>query len=177
MEGKVVIKKHKVHPEAKLQGYTTKGDAGFDLKVVEDVVTGPRQRVLLRTELKAEIPYGYEMQKRPRSGISLKTPLFIANSPGKTDSNSRGETFTIVFKASGEPNKVEKETRIAQGVVQKVEQVLHVKPNEPFKRMSREGTVQQRDKKINCPDGCYLMKYEFGENYSKSKYSADIKKL
>lgn len=90
------IKIRKLHADATVPIYATDGAAGFDLEAVEDAVIAPGETALVRTGLAFEIPEGYEMQIRPRSGISLRTKLRIANSPGTVDADFRGEVGVIV---------------------------------------------------------------------------------
>jgi dUTP pyrophosphatase len=98
MVAKVKIKR--LHPDAVVPKYATPGSAGFDLVAIEDVIIEPGKTKLVRTGLAFEIPDGFEMQIRPRSGISLKTPLRIANSPGTIDSDFRGEVGIIVWNGA-----------------------------------------------------------------------------
>ena len=85
-----------LHPEAIIPRYARHGDAGFDLYSTKDVIIEPGETRLIPTGLAFEIPTGYEMQIRPRSGISLKTKLRVANSPGTIDSGYRGEVKVII---------------------------------------------------------------------------------
>lgn len=126
MRKKITLKWLKVHPEAQIPQYNYKGDAGFDFVVVEKVVLLPGQRKIARTGLKVEIPEGYELQIRPRSGMSLNSPLLIANSPGTIDSNYRGEIGIILYNSSNRQYVVKKGTRIAQGVVVELPEVTHI---------------------------------------------------
>ena len=130
----------KCHPDAVLPTYAHDGDAGMDLYAVENTVIDPGQTALVRTGLKMAIPYGYEVQIRPRSGISYKTLLRIPNAPGTIDCGYRDEVCVIMHNASdthhhdaGGPftvndkgckhgtYKIHKGDRIAQMVVAKVE--------------------------------------------------------
>ena len=72
------------------------GDAGMDICAAEDTTIMPGQTVLIPTGLKFAVPPGYEMQVRPRSGISLNTALRLPNSPGTIDSGYRGEVGVIM---------------------------------------------------------------------------------
>lgn len=90
------VKIRKLHADAVIPQYATDGAAGFDLVAIEDVIIAPGETKLVRTGLAFEIPHGYEMQIRPRSGISLKTKLRIANAPGTIDSDFRGEVGVII---------------------------------------------------------------------------------
>jgi dUTP pyrophosphatase len=92
---KVPVKIKKLHPDAVIPQYAHKGDSGFDLVAVEDVLIWMGETVLVPTGLAFEVPRGYEMQIRPRSGISLKTGLRIPNAPATIDSGFRGEVKVI----------------------------------------------------------------------------------
>lgn len=90
------VKIHLLSDNAVLPSYAHEGDAGFDLSSTIDATIFPGETVLIPTGLAFEIPYGYELQIRPRSGISVKTNLRIANSPATIDSGYRGEVMVIV---------------------------------------------------------------------------------
>ncbi len=92
----VTVKVKKLHPDAVIPVYAHEGDAGFDLVAVENVLITPGGSELIPTGLAFEIPLGYEMQIRPRSGISGKTKLRIPNAPGTVDSCYRGEIKVIL---------------------------------------------------------------------------------
>lgn len=83
-----------------LPSYARQGDAGMDVCAAEDILIGPGETVIVPTGLKLAIPEGYEIQVRPRSGISYKTPLRISNSPGTIDSGYRDELGIIVSNNS-----------------------------------------------------------------------------
>lgn len=76
--------------------YTHIGDAGIDIRALEDYDILPGETKLIKTGIKIAIPQGYEIQVRPRSGLSLKTKMRVANSPGTIDSNYRGEVGIII---------------------------------------------------------------------------------
>ena len=108
-----------------LPAYAKEGDAGMDVRAAEPVEIKPRETVLIPTGLKVAIPDGYEIQVRPRSGLSLKTPLRLANAPGTIDAGYRDEICIIIQNTSEEmPYKIEKVDRIAQFVLQKVPKIL-----------------------------------------------------
>ncbi len=91
----------KVHIEVCREGvslpvYANIGDAGMDIRAAEDTKLVPGETKVIPTGLKVAIPEGYELQVRPRSGLSLKTPLRIANAPGTIDSGYRGEIGVII---------------------------------------------------------------------------------
>lgn len=80
--------------------YANEGDAGMDIVAAEDVIIGPGCTKLVPTGIKAAIPPGYEIQIRPRSGLSLNTPLRIPNSPGTVDCGFRDEIKVIIENTS-----------------------------------------------------------------------------
>lgn len=90
----------KCHTDAVLPTYAHEGDAGMDLYSTEDIIIRPGETVLIPTGLKMAIPYGYEVQIRPRSGISLNTPLRIPNAPGTIDCGYRDEVCVIMHNSS-----------------------------------------------------------------------------
>ena len=83
-----------------LPEYANPGDAGMDVYAAEEVLIHPGETVIVPTGLKLAIPEGYEIQVRPRSGISLKTPLRLSNSPGTIDSGYRVEMGIIISNMS-----------------------------------------------------------------------------
>ncbi len=83
-----------------LPKYANEGDAGMDVYAAEEVTIQPGETVVVPTGLKLAIPVGYEIQVRPRSGLSLKTPIRIPNSPGTIDSGYRDELGIIVNNSS-----------------------------------------------------------------------------
>lgn len=111
-----------LHKNAMIPTYGSKNAAGFDLHLVEDVMVRSNQTKVLPTGLSVEIPVGYEIQIRPRSGTSLKTKLRITNSPGTIDADYRGEVGIIVENTGSEVIVLKKGDRIAQGVLTAVEQ-------------------------------------------------------
>ncbi|MGI6587677.1 MAG: dUTP diphosphatase [Peptococcia bacterium] len=112
------------HAEAKMPCYARRGDAGMDVYAVEDTLVKPGQTVVVRTGLKVALPLGYELQIRPRSGLSLQTPLRVANSPGTIDAGYRDELGIIMHNTSLEKGcQIKKGERVAQLVLQKVPQI------------------------------------------------------
>lgn len=127
------IKIKKLNKDAIIPMYATKGAAGFDLASMDDVLIRPGETVLIDTGLVFEIPDGYEMQIRPRSGLSLKTGLRINNAPGTIDSDFLDSVKIImsnVSKTSFDLQYIKKGQRIAQGVICPVKQVTFVEVEE-----------------------------------------------
>lgn len=81
----------------------------------------PLQRILVPTGLYVEIPAGYEIQVRPRSGLAIKHGITCLNSPGTIDADYRGEIKIILINLSSEEQVINPGDRIAQMIVQKVE--------------------------------------------------------
>ncbi len=104
-----------------LPSYSTKGSAGMDIRAaVENEIILEKGKVgLIPTNLSVEIPQGYEIQVRPRSGLALKHGIGILNSPGTIDSDYRGEIKIIMMNFSEENFVIKRGERIAQLVVSK----------------------------------------------------------
>lgn len=108
-----------------MPAYETLGAAGMDLRAnLENPITiAGGARAMIPTGLYVEIPVGYEMQVRPRSGLAAKKGITVLNSPGTIDSDYRGEICVILYNSSTEPFVVESGERIAQAVVARYERV------------------------------------------------------
>lgn len=115
----------KLNPNVKLPSYMTDGAAGADVYAFlpESVTIAPGQRVKIPTGLFLEIPYGFEVQVRPRSGLALKKGITVLNAPGTIDSDFRGEVQIILINLGDEIQVIEPEERIAQFVLSKVEPI------------------------------------------------------
>ena len=104
---------------AKMPTYARKGDAGVDLYPLENAFIAPRAKgVLIKTGISMEIPEGFELQVRPKSGNSIKTPLRVVL--GTVDSGYRGEIGIIIDNLSNKVIKVSKDKALAQGVFSKI---------------------------------------------------------
>lgn len=84
------------HSDAVRPAYAKMGDAGMDVYAVEDITIAPGETVIVPTGIKVALPLGYEFEVRPRSGLSVKTPLRVANAPGTIDSGYRDEIGVII---------------------------------------------------------------------------------
>lgn len=113
-------------PEFELPFYATEGAAGADIRASlpekKSLVVKKGQRLLVPTGISMEIPLGFEVQVRPRSGLSLKSPLMIVNAPGTIDCDYRGEVNIIVGNFGDEDYVIEHGLRIAQLVLAPVTQ-------------------------------------------------------
>jgi dUTP pyrophosphatase len=106
-----------------LPQYATKGSSGMDIRASLDIVVTlqPLERMLIPTGLFVEIPTGYEIQIRPRSGLAIKQGITCLNTPGTIDSDYRGEIKIILINLSSEEQVINQGDRIAQMIVQKTE--------------------------------------------------------
>ena len=102
--------------------YAHPGDAGMDVRSVENVTLAPGARALVRTGLVLMLPPDAEAQVRPRSGLALKHGVTVLNTPGTIDAGYRGEVGVILINLGAEPFVVEKGMKIAQLVVVPVAQ-------------------------------------------------------
>lgn len=110
--------------------YATEGAAGADIRASipekSSIIIKPGERVLVPTGLSMEIPLGYEIQVRPRSGLSLKSSLMVVNSPGTIDCDYRGEVNIIIGNFGAADYVIEHGLRIAQLVISPVLQAKFV---------------------------------------------------
>jgi dUTP pyrophosphatase len=97
-----------------LPRYATEHSAGLDVCAAEDLVLEPGQRHAVATGFAIEIPHGYEVQVRPRSGLALKHGITCLNTPGTIDSDYRGEVKVILANLGAEPFPIVRGERIAQ---------------------------------------------------------------
>ncbi len=98
------------------------GSSGLDIRaaVSGDIILTPGSFELVPTNLSVEIPEGYEIEVRPRSGLAAKFGIGVLNSPGTIDSDYRGEVKIILFNFGKENFKISRGDRIAQMVLSKV---------------------------------------------------------
>jgi dUTP pyrophosphatase len=120
IEVKIVNRSDNPLPE-----YATSGSSGMDLRAHLDSsqTLQPLERVLIPTGLFIELPQGYEAQVRPRSGLAIRQGITCLNTPGTIDADYRGEIKIILINLSGESQVIHPGDRIAQMVIQQVEQV------------------------------------------------------
>ncbi|HFL2520379.1 TPA: dUTP diphosphatase [Clostridioides difficile] len=141
------IKIKKLSQDAIVPSYAKEGDSGIDLYTLEDTVIPAKSAVAISTGIALEIPYGYEMQVRPRSGISLKGILFTRDVTvcdkeqlkkqirksfvvhptvrlGTVDSGYRGEIKIITYNEENFEILIPKHIKLAQGVFQQVPRAI-----------------------------------------------------
>ncbi len=131
----------KLKEGASLPEYKTQGSAGADLKAFlkEPILLKPMERKLIPTGLAVELPLGYELQVRPRSGLALKNGVTVLNTPGTVDSGYRGELSVLLVNFGAEDFKIQNGDRIAQAVISAVVQVNFIEKNELSKTERGEG--------------------------------------
>jgi dUTP pyrophosphatase len=110
--------------KGELPSYQTELASGFDVRAQMDeaIVLEPGDRALVPTGLSFEIPAGFEIQARPRSGWAIKQGISVLNTPGTIDADYRGEVKIILVNMGGEPVEIKDQDRIAQLVLAPVYQ-------------------------------------------------------
>lgn len=118
------VKIQLLDPEMPLPTYANPGDAGFDLRARIDCEIAPGERKVVPTGLGIAIPEGFVGLVHPRSGLAVKHGISMVNTPGTIDAGYRGEIQVILINHDlKESFKISRLDRIAQLVVQRVEQV------------------------------------------------------
>ena len=115
-------------------------DAGLDIRSLEDALLAPGIPQAVPTGLALEIPSGYEVQLRPRSGLALKHAITVPNSPATIDPGYRGEVRVILLNLGSESYQIKAGDRIAQMVLARYETVEW--------QESRSGGVSQRRRRV-----------------------------
>lgn len=121
MKVKVINESHNDLPQ-----YETESSAGMDVRAhIEEgrIILSPGERALIKTGLKLEIPVGYEVQVRPRSGLAYKKGITVLNSPGTIDADYRGDVGVILINHGDEDFEVMDGERIGQIVLNKYERI------------------------------------------------------
>lgn len=114
------------NPEAKLPTYANAGDAGLDVYALEDYTILPGETKLIPTGIKVAIPYGYELQVRPKSGRALKTKLRVANTPGTIDSGYRDEVGVIIENVEASVKEIKYDFDEKGNII--IKSILHGQP-------------------------------------------------
>ena len=112
--------------EAKLPTYANAGDAGLDVYALEDYTILPGETKLIPTGIKVAIPYGYELQVRPKSGRALKTKLRVANTPGTIDSGYRDEVGVIIESVEAPVKEIKYDFDEKGNII--IKSILHGQP-------------------------------------------------
>ena len=124
-----IVREDWADPAVPLPSYETAGAAGADVRANlppdlrdEGFVLEPMARKVVPTGIRVEIPQGYEIQVRPRSGLALKHGLSLPNTPGTIDSDYRGPLGVLLINFGAEPCRIAHGERIAQLIVAPVVQ-------------------------------------------------------
>jgi dUTP pyrophosphatase len=133
----IEIKFQKLHPDAQVPSYAHNDDAGADVYTVLEMTLQPFHRAAIPTGLAVDIPDGYEIQVRPKSGLALKHGITVLNSPGTVDAGYRGEIQVIMINLGTEAYTFAKGQKIAQLVLKPVTKANYV---EGELRISDRGT-------------------------------------
>jgi dUTP pyrophosphatase len=112
-----VVKVKKLNDDAVMPSYNYPSDSGFDLHSTESVEIPSLGRVLVPTGLSFDIPDGYEIQVRPKSGLAINQGLTVLNTPGTADCGYTGEIKVIVFNTNNYSVLIPKGMKIAQAVL------------------------------------------------------------
>ncbi len=134
------VKIKKLSSNALIPKYHSIGAAGADIYAClkEDITIFPMQTSLIPTGIALEIPEGYEIQIRPRSGLATKG-IILPNSPGTIDSDYRGEIKIILMNLSEKPFTIKNHDRIAQMILSKFEKIEFIETEELLPTQRGEG--------------------------------------
>jgi dUTP pyrophosphatase len=121
----VKVKFKKLHPEFKLPKQATSGSSGFDMVacIDEKQMLLPGMRTTISLGCSVEVPEGFEIQVRPRSGLAIKEGITVLNSPGTIDSDFRGECKVILINHSSNWYNINPLERVCQFVVVEIPKV------------------------------------------------------
>ena len=122
-----------------IPNYGKIGNSGMDVRafIPNPITLKPLERILVPTGLYFDIPDGYEIQVRPRSGLALKRGLTVLNTPGTLDANYTGEVGVILINLSSEEQTIEPGERVAQLVFSKVDFMELIEISEIIKETER----------------------------------------
>lgn len=115
------VKIFKEDKELPTPEYAKKGDAGVDLYSSESRILKPGEYKLIMTGIRLAIPFGYEAQVRPRSGMAANHGISIVNTPGTIDAGYRGQIMVALINHGKENYEIKRGDRIAQMIFKKVE--------------------------------------------------------
>lgn len=154
-----------------LPQYETSGASGLDIRANESVIIPPNHTMLIPTGIFVDIPDNYEIQVRPRSGLSLKTPLRIGNSPGTIDSCYRGEIGIIADNTDNlKEITIACGDRIAQLVLQRVPKLSWI----PLSNKSELTPSDRGDKGFGHTGVKQMKKSKFKNAFKELRYIIEI---
>ena len=139
---KKVILKYINGSDNKDPEYAYESDSGFDLRSSQELEILPFGRNLVSTGIRFDIPDGYEIQVRSKSGLALNQGLMVLNSPGTIDSGYQGEVKVIIFNTTNEVVKIEKGQKVAQAVLCPVVNVKWV-------NLTKISEIEKKDRNDN----------------------------
>ena len=140
-EVKIRIKRLRKDQSIPLPQYMTHGSSGMDLFAFleKELTVNPGERKLIPTGISVAIPYGFEGQIRPRSGLAIQHGIGVVNSPGTIDSDYRGEVCVLLINFDNSPFTVHHGDRIAQMVISRVFQAIFEEVDELPSTQRQEG--------------------------------------
>lgn len=144
---RVEVKIQKINEDAVIPKYAHDSDAGADIYAIEDVTLKPHTTVVVKTGIKVAIPLGYMINIVPRSGLSAKTSLRIANTPGTIDANYRGEIGVIMENTGNLSVTINKGDRIAQMLIMPIPMIKWIESDELDETDRGEGGFGSTDTK------------------------------
>ncbi|MDY6793836.1 MAG: dUTP diphosphatase [Actinomycetota bacterium] len=121
LDNGVTLRIKKLDPDIEPPQYAHVGDAGMDIRSAEEVVMEPGERAMVSTAFAMALPEGYAAFIQPRSGLAARNGISLVNTPGLIDCHYRGEVKIILINLGGETFTVKRGDRIAQMVIQRVE--------------------------------------------------------
>ena len=114
---KTIVNIERISPKARLPHYAHEDDSGADVCSIINCTLNPHEIKAIPTGLKIELPIGFDLQVRPRSGLALNHGLILPNSPGTIDTGYRGELKIIMMNLGDKPFLIQEGQRIAQLVL------------------------------------------------------------
>ena len=133
------VRLQRLSSEAKIPKKANDDDACYDLYSIKDDTINPGETKLFPLGFKVELPTGWELQIRPRSGLALKSGLTVLNTPGTIDSGYRGEVGVILYNAGDNHIWIPAGTRIAQMSLKKVYDMIFEEEDELEETIRGEG--------------------------------------
>jgi dUTP pyrophosphatase len=117
MNNDIYVKINRIHPDAITPEYANYDDSGADVFLIEDIAIPPEGTTFSNLGFTVEIPYGYELQFRSKSGLAKNKNLFILNAPGTIDAGYRGEVAALVSNFGTDIQFLKKGTKVGQLVL------------------------------------------------------------
>jgi dUTP pyrophosphatase len=127
---KLAVKIKRIDKGLPLPAYAHTGDAGCDLYSRDEIILKPGERTLIGTGIAIALPIGHAAFIQPRSGLAAKYGITIVNTPGLIDCQYRGEIKVILLNTDKESFTVKRGDKIAQMVIQKVEEATFIEAEE-----------------------------------------------